>query len=149
MAGGVDIVNEAIVTPGLLILLSAIILALLGTGHLILTYRGPKLRPRDDAVQKAMEEVSPVIAAQTTMWRCWKGFNASHSIGAILFGLVFGYLALFQEAVFFESPFLQGVGLVTLCAYVVLARLYWFVTPLAGLSLALFFYAAGLWLSWV
>src|SRR5438046_6957052 len=28
------------------------------------------------------------------MWRAWVGFNASHSMGAMLFGLVFAFLAL-------------------------------------------------------
>ena len=34
---------------------------------------------------------------ETTMWRCWVGFNASHSMGLILFGLAFGYLALAHD----------------------------------------------------
>jgi hypothetical protein len=40
-----------------------------------------------------MSQIAPVITKEATMWRCWVGFNASHSMGLILFGLVFGFLA--------------------------------------------------------
>jgi hypothetical protein len=53
----------------------------------------------------------PPITKETTMWRCWVGFNASHSIGLILFGLVFGFLALAHGQLLFQSPFLLVVGL--------------------------------------
>jgi hypothetical protein len=36
-----------------------------------------------------MSQIAPVITKEATMWRCWVGFNASHSMGLILFGLVF------------------------------------------------------------
>ena len=55
------------------------------------------------------------------MWRAWVGFNASHSYGAIFFGLVYGYLALAHGALLFASPYLLGVGLLLLGGYVVLA----------------------------
>ncbi len=48
------------------------------------------------------------------MWRCWMGFNASHSMGLILFGLIYGYLALAHDQLLFRSPFLLLVGLVML-----------------------------------
>jgi hypothetical protein len=35
------------------------------------------------------------------MWKAWVGFNASHSYGAILFGLVYGYLASMSSEVVF------------------------------------------------
>jgi hypothetical protein len=50
------------------------------------------LIPRDHALQISMSQISPVIMKETTMWRCWVGFNTSHSMGLILFGLVVGYL---------------------------------------------------------
>jgi hypothetical protein len=109
-----------------------------------MTFWGPKLLPRDRQLVKSMDSVSPVITRQTTVWRAWLGFNASHSLGAILFGLVYGYLALVHSELLFTSPFLQGVGLIFLAGYVVLAKLYWFVTPLLGASLALACFMAGL-----
>jgi hypothetical protein len=64
----------------LLVAASAAILLLLGLVHLLFTFHGPKLLPRDAALQKRMQEVSPVITRQTTMWKAWVGFNASHSV---------------------------------------------------------------------
>ena len=76
-----------------LMTLSTLVLLTLGVLHLVYTFAGPKLTPRDPALQVRMSEVHPVITRQTTMWRAWIGFNASHSMGAILFGLVYGFLA--------------------------------------------------------
>lgn len=122
---------------------AAIILAL-GLAHLFYTFKGHKLDPRDDALKQRMHEVSPVITRETTMWRAWIGFNASHSYGAILFGWVYGYLALRHTTFFFESYFLVLTGLVLLAGYVVLARLYWFSVPFRGIVTASVLYLLGL-----
>ncbi len=74
--------------------LSAGIVFTLGVIHFVYTFWGTKLTPRDPLLQISMSQISPVITKETTMWRCWVGFNASHSIGLILFGLVFGFLAM-------------------------------------------------------
>ena len=135
-------------TAVILMLASASIMALLGVGHLILTFWGSKLLPRDSSLRQAMERVSPVITTQTTMWRAWIGFNASHSMGAILFGLVYGYLALVHRDILFQSLLLQGVGLAMLCAYFALAKAYWFITPLVGIGQSLTCYAVSIGASW-
>jgi hypothetical protein len=95
-----------------------------------------------------MESTHLVITKQTTVWRAWIGFNASHSIGAMLFGLLYGYLALAQGEFLFQSSFLQAVGLATLVAYVALAKLYWFITPFLGTSIALACFLAGVLMAW-
>jgi hypothetical protein len=46
------------------------------------------------------------------------GFNASHSMGAMLFVLVFGFLALAHGQLLFQSPFLLVVGLAMLGGFV-------------------------------
>jgi len=130
--------------PSLLVAVSACIVGLLGTAHLVLTYVGPKLLPRDRTLRAAMEATTPVITRQTTYWRVWIGFNASHSLGAILFGLVYGYLALIHPDWLFGSIFLQAVGVVMLAAYVVLGKLYWFITPFAGMTVSFLCFAVGI-----
>ena len=130
--------------PSALIALSAAILLFLGSAHLLFTFRGNKFDPRDAQLKVRLMEVSPVITRQATMWRAWVGFNASHSYGAMLFGLVYGYLALLHSAFLLESWFLLGLGLLTLAGYLVLARLYWFSVPLRGVSLAAVLYLLGL-----
>jgi hypothetical protein len=114
----------------ILMVLSASIIFTLGVVHLVYTFWGPKLTPRDPALQISMSQISPVITKETTMWRAWVGFNASHSMGAILFGLVFGFLALAHGQLLFQSPFLLVVGLAMLGGFVVLGKVYWFSAPL-------------------
>jgi hypothetical protein len=81
------------------------------------------LTPRDPALQISMSQISPVITKETTMWRCWVGFNVSHSLGLILFGLVFGFLAVAHSQLLFQLPFLLVVGLAMLGGLVVLCKI--------------------------
>ena len=123
---------------------SAAIILLLGVVHLLYTFDGAKLRPRDPELQARMQEASPVITRQTTMWKAWIGFNASHGLGALLFGLVYGYLALAHPAFLFQSAFLLGLGLCLLGAYTALGKAYWFSVPFMGILIALVSYVIGL-----
>jgi hypothetical protein len=138
-----------ITLPSNLISVSAAVILLLGLLHLLYTFYGPKLLPRDPELLARMREVSPVITRQTTMWKAWVGFNASHSFGAILFGVVYGYLSLVHAAFLFQSTFLLLLGLALLAGYVFLAKSYWFSTPLRGILLATVLYAAALLIAWV
>jgi hypothetical protein len=127
--------------------LSAGIIFTLGAIHLIYTFYGPQLTPRDPALQISMSQVSPVISKETTMWRCWVGFNATHSMALLLFGLVFGFLALAHGEVLFHSPFLLVVGLAMLAGLVVLCKLFFFRVPLIGVSISLVCYVASVAIS--
>lgn len=123
---------------------SAAILLGLGSAHLWLTFATSKFHPRDPETEVRMRQDSPLLTRRTTVWRAWIGFNASHSLGAMLFGLVYGYLALTQPGLLFASYFLRGLGLLLLAAYLVLGRLYWFSVPFRGLLLASACYVAAL-----
>lgn len=131
-----------------LIVASAGIIFLLGLAHLVYTFRGTKLHPRDPDLQVRMKGASPVITRQTTMWKAWIGFNASHSFGALLFGTVYGYLAIVHGAFLFQSPFLLLVGLALLSGYVFLGRVYWFSVPFRGIVLSTLLYLAALVVVW-
>jgi hypothetical protein len=84
---------------------------------------------------------------ETTMWRCWVGFNASHSLGLILFGLIFGYLAFAHGQFLFRSPFLLVVGVAMLGGFVVLCKVYFFGWPLTGVSISSACHVASVGLS--
>jgi len=127
-----------------LIIASATVAGLLGSVHLLYTFSGNKLHPRDPAVVDAMMATHPVLTRQTTVWRATKGFNASHSLGVILFALVFGYLAGWHMGFLQQSMFLLTLGLGMLLAYVALAWRYWFSIPFRGIALATVLYAAAL-----
>jgi hypothetical protein len=127
---------------------SAFIVLFLGSIHLLYTFRGNKLYPRDTHLERQMNLVSPVLTTQTTIWQAWIGFNASHSFGAMFFGLVYGYLALAQAELLFNSAYLLAVGLVLLLGYVYLAKTYWFRIPLVGISLSTLLYSAAIVTHW-
>ena len=131
-------------TAVILMTTSAGIIFALGLIHLIYTFHGTKLHPRDAALEAAMHNISPRLTRETTMWKAWVGFNASHSLGAILFGLIYGYLALAGGAFLFQSPFLLGVGFAMLASLVVVAKLYWFKIPFRGICLAFACYVGAL-----
>src|ERR1039457_1774430 len=139
--------KESILAARILMVFSASIVLTLGVLHLVYTFWGPSLTPRDPALQVSMSQSSPIITKETTMWRCWVGFNASHSMGLILFGLVFGYLALDHGQLLFRSPFLLVVGLAMLVGFVVLCKVYFFSGPLTGISISLACYVASIVLS--
>lgn len=127
----------------LLMVASAVILLSLGMVHLVYTFRGPKLLPRDPGLIDSMKAVSLVLTTETTVWKAWIGFNASHSMAAILFGLVYGYLATAYPEVLYGSLVLQAVGFLTLAGFVVLAWVYWFSVPLIGVALSLVCYVTS------
>ena len=139
--------KESILAAKILMILSASIIFTLGVVHLVYTFYGPNLKPRDPALEISMSRSSPVITKETTMWRCWVGFNASHSMGLILFGLVFGYLALAHGQLLFQSPFLLVVGLAMLGGFVVLSKAYFFSAPLIAVSISTACYVASVTLS--
>lgn len=131
-------------TKTLLMVASAFIFLSLGVIHLIYTFWGPKLLPRDPALIESMKAVALVLTSETSVWKAWIGFNASHSMAAILFGAVYGYLAIFEPAMLFGSQFLQAVGFLMLAGFVVLAWVYWFSVPFFGVALSLLLYVTGI-----
>jgi hypothetical protein len=131
-----------------LVTASAVIVLLLGLAHLRCTFHGPKLLPRDAELRTRMQQVSPVITRQTTMWKAWIGFNASHGYGLILFGATYGYLALGHGAFLFQSVFLLSLGLIVLCGYAFLAQKYFFRFPLRAVIVATLLYGIALVANW-
>lgn len=125
----------------MLMVASALVVGLLGAIHLLYTFRGNKLFPRDTHLERQMALVSPVLTRQTTMWKAWVGFNASHGLGAVFFSLVYGYLALRHADLLFGSTYLLALGFALLSGYLYLAWNYWFSVPLVGIGLSTVLYA--------
>jgi hypothetical protein len=123
---------------------SAAIILFLGLSHLLYTFRGPLLRPRDPDLTAKMMTVPLVISQETTVWRAWIGFNATHSFFLILFGAVYGYLAIRQSEFLFRSGFLLALGFALLLSCAVVARLYFFTSPFRGVALAAVLYLLGI-----
>jgi hypothetical protein len=130
--------------PACLIAAAGAIFLLLGSLHLAITFRGPSMLPRDRELRARMEAVAPVISRETTMWRAWLGFNASHGLGAMSFGAAYLDLALARPALLAQDLVLQGLGAAFILAMLALALRYWFRVPATGIALAGLLYAAGL-----
>lgn len=77
------------------------------------------------------------------MWRCWVGFNASHSIAAMLFGLIYGFLAIAHGDLLFSSVYLLVVGFLAVGGFFVLGKLYWFSVPFIGIGVSMACYVVG------
>ena len=129
--------------PRILVGSSALIILALGVAHMLYTFRGPKLAPRDPTLTSHMDSVAPGISAETTMWKAWIGFNASHSLGAILFGMIYGYLAMVHPGLLFDGLYLSSVGFLMLTTLLVLAKRYWFHVPYRGIMIALVLFTAA------
>ena len=127
----------------LLLSAGSVIIGTLGLIHLVYTLRTNKFEPRDEQLGEQLRQVAPVLTSETTMWKAWVGFNASHSLGALLFAAFYGYLALFELEFLLSSVFLVAVSLAALGSYLVLARAYWFRVPFFGIALSTALFVAG------
>ncbi len=131
-----------------LIAASAGIVFALGSIHLYYTFFSNAFSPRDAELETRMKAVSPLLTRDISMWKAWVGFNASHSLGAMLFGAIYAYMAIARPAMLFGSPFLLALGFAFLAALLALARVYWFRIPFRGILCATVAYSVALGLHW-
>lgn len=128
--------NEATMVEQILLIVGATIFGLLGSIHLAYTFFTNKFDARDQAVTDAMKATSPVLTRDTSMWKAWIGFNASHSLGAITVAAFYIPLAISNMAVIRESLWLTILPVTIGFAYLYLAKKYWFKIPLIGITLS-------------
>jgi hypothetical protein len=111
------------------------IMVILGIIHLILTFLTDKFSPKDALLENAMRKTSPILTNDLTMWNGWQGFNASHSLGIIIFGLINIYLVFrYFKVLQFDNVYFF-FNIIVIGAYIFLAYKYWFNIPLFGLLL--------------
>lgn len=133
----------------LLIIIGSSIFLILGSLHLFYTFFSEKFESRDPVAMAEMKKTSPRLTKETTMWRAWIGFNASHSSGAIYIGIINIVLAVF----FFDSAgktsVLGLINTITAAFYLFLAKKYWFSIPFKGILIAFICFVVALILSFV
>lgn len=109
---------------------------LLGAIHILYSLRDAwtpkKLTPYDDSVRVSMQKSTLALTSQTTMWRAWLGFNISHGIGVLFFGVVYLTLAVSDIALFSKITLLPFLALAVSASYLVLSIKYWFHIPAIG-----------------
>ncbi len=131
----------------LCLIASCLIVFVLGSMHAWLTFASEKFSPRDDELKARLQLISPRISKQTTMWRAGLGFHVSHSLGAILFAAVYGYLAWFGWDFLMQAVFLRVLGLLYLLTMLSLAVKFWFRIPVIGLVLSSLMYVLSQFLN--
>jgi len=133
----------------ILLIISSAILGLLGFMHLVYTLFSNKFDTWDPDVKTAMQNTSPIITKQTTVWKAWIGFNVSHSVGAMLMAAFYIPLSVHHMPVIQTGLWFAWLPVVIGCSYLLMAHRYWFHLPFYGISLATLGYVAAAVLMWV
>lgn len=123
-------------TEQILYVVGATIFGILGFAHLLTTFCTNKFDARDQTVTTAMNNTSPVLTKETTMWKAWIEFNASHSLGTMLVMAFYAPLALTNIQVIRENMWFSLLPVLIGLAYRYLAKKYWFRTPLIGILIS-------------
>jgi hypothetical protein len=121
----------------------SLVFGLFGTVHLVYTFFTDKFLPRDEKLIEAMNRASPVLSQEISMWKAWIGFNASHSSGIIFLAVINCFLAVKYFTLIQKSHFFFLFNIITVAFYVFLARKYWFIPPLVGVSVTLACYTVA------
>lgn len=120
----------------ILLIIGASIFGILGFAHLLYTFCTNKFDARDQTVTTAMMTTSPVLTKETTMYKAWIGFNASHSVGAIFVMAFYVPLAMTNMQVIRENVWFSLLPVLIGLSYLYLAKKYWFRTPFIGILIS-------------
>ena len=123
-------------TEQFLIIIGSSIFGMLGTIHLLYTFFTNKFNAYDPSVTEAMKSTSPILTKQTTIWNAWVGFNASHSLGAMIVAAFYIPLAVFNFEIIAGSVWFSTLPVVISCSYLLLAKKYWFKIPFYGILIS-------------
>ena len=119
-----------------LLLSGSSIILILGAIHLNYTFFSSKFQPRNTQAETEMKNTSPRLTRETTVWNAWIGFNASHSLGAIYFGIINIILVVNFFSLVQESLVLSFFNVAVLLFYLFLAKRFWFKIPLMGILIS-------------
>lgn len=125
----------------LLFQVGAAVYVALGGVHLLVTtvdmVRPRFLTPRDDEVRQAMRGSGLALTDRMSMWRAWLGFNASHGLGVLFFGLVLLLIAAQDFDLVLTLRFLMPLAVSMSVVYTLLAIRFWFYAPAVASALAM------------
>ena len=110
--------------------------------------RPQHLVPVDDHVQEVMNRTALRLSHQTTMWKAWLGFNLSHGLGLMFFGLASFLIAAHDFDLILKLRPLLLVVIVTAAIYLLLAIRFWFRGPVVGSAIGLVFFVASALVAW-
>lgn len=120
-----------------LFLAGALPFLLLGLAHAAATPHSPGqakgLSPRDPGVRDAMAQGSILLTRRTTLWLAWVGFNLSHSLGVVVFGLVVVLVGRTAASFQAQAGVFLPLAVLVSSTYLFLGLRYWFRTPIVGI----------------
>jgi len=123
-----------------LLIAGAVVFIVLGLAHAALTPQttgeAKGLSPRDPATREAMARDTLLLTHRTSLWLAWVGFNLSHSLGLVIFGVVTVLIGRSSASFEGQARLFLPLAVLVCLSYVALGLLYWFRTPLAGILLA-------------
>jgi len=118
----------------------SLILLLLGSIHMFYTFFTNKFSSNNENLITEMKKSSPILTNETSIWRAWVGFNASHSSGAIFIGVINFLIAANYFESFLSNNFYYIFNIITILFYLILAKKYWFKVPFIGILITLICY---------
>lgn len=120
-------------TAKYLIIAGSFILLALGVVHLIFTLFTNKFSSQNTATMDAMAADFPILTKETSIWKAWIGFNASHSSGVLFMGLINLIIASQYFELYQKSIALLLLNDAACLFYLYLAKKYWFKAPFQGI----------------
>ena len=134
-----------------LLIAGGMIFSILGLLHAIYRicdiYRPMHLTPLNPALIDQMASTGVRLArGRTNMWDAWLGFNISHGLGVVIFGLVCVGAGVFARRLALPRAALLIPVLVGII-YLLLALRFWFRVPAVGIAIGTGFLFMG-WLSY-
>jgi hypothetical protein len=131
-----------------LFLAGALPFVVLGLAHALATPLAATdrkgLSPADPALAEAMTRGRLLMTRRTDLWRCWVGFNLSHSLGAVAFGAFVLAVGRSAESYAAEAAVCGPLAVLVSGGFLAIGVRYWFRTPIAGCAIAFTCFA----LSW-
>ena len=133
-----------------LFLAGALPFVFLGSLHAIYTPLRPSdrkgLSPNDSQTIEAMTRTQLLLTRRTDLWSAWVGFNLSHSLGAVLFGLFVVVIGRSAESFAAQARFCVPLATLIAASYIAIGLKYWFRDPNTGIALSLACFV-GSWLT--
>jgi hypothetical protein len=130
-------------------LTGASIFLFLGSLHLYYTFFTNKFSTKNKNAEIEMKNTHPLLTKDTTIWKAWIGFNASHSSGVIFIGLINIILVLQYFPVIQNSVLLHLLNIITTVFYCWLGKKYWFRIPFTGILVSAFCFLAAAFLTYL
>jgi hypothetical protein len=84
-------------------------------------FRPRLFTPRDDEVRRAMMATTLVLTERLNLWRSWIGFNITHGLGLVVFGLISLLVALEDFQLTETLEFMMPIAVAVSMTYALLA----------------------------